>query len=549
MALQKRVQVVVVGSGPAGLALAIELGIRSISCLVVERNDRVGYAPRAKTTNVRTREHLRRWGIADRLAEAAPFGVDYPSNIVFVTRLGGHEITRFEHALFCSPERDERYSEHSQWIPQYKLEEVMLERARALPSVELVFQREFLDFCDDGGEVSVRTRDLHTGEEIVVKGDYLVGADGARSSIRDQIGAKMLGEYGLSRNFNTIFEAPGLAEAHPHGPAIMFWQLNRDLPSLLGPMDTGDRWFFMPTGVPSDVQYSEADMIELIRKSTGIDLPYKILSSDEWMASTLVADRYSKGRVYLIGDACHLHPPYGGYGMNMGVADGVDLGWKMAAVLQGWGAPGLLNSYWAERAPAHRHVIDEAGRNHALNPNQLLRESIEDDTDKGKRVRREVAELIDQNKRAEFFGLGIVLGYCYRNSPVIVDDGSQANWTSIRDYTPSAVPGCLAPHHWLSDGSSLYDHFGQGFTLLVFGDHEADVTAAEQEARAQGIPVAIVKLDDPAIAARYGAPLALIRPDQIVAWRGDAWTSGLLAQVTGFVPALENAATVSDPLL
>lgn len=528
------VQVAIVGAGPSGLALAIELGLRSISCLVIERNDRVGHAPRAKTTNVRTREHLRRWGIADKLAQAAPFGVDYPSNVVFVTRLGGYEIARFEKALFCSPERDDRYSEHSQWIPQYKLEQVLLERARSLPTVELVFNREFLDFYDDGERVAVRTRDLDTGEEITVESSYLVGADGARSSIRDQIGARMVGEYGLSRNFNTIFEAPGLAEAQPHGPAIMFWQLNRDLPSMLGPMDTGDRWFFMPTGVPAGVQYSEAETVALIRKSTGIDLPYRILSSDEWVASTLVADRYSKGRVHLIGDACHLHPPFGGYGMNMGVADGVDLGWKIAAVLQGWGGSTLLDSYSIERAPAHRHVIHEAGRNHALNPNQLFRDAIEEDSPIGAQVRREVAEVILESKRSEFFGLGVVLGYCYRGSPIIVDDGSQGDWEPTRDYTPSATPGCLAPHRWLVDGRSLYDLFGGGFTLLVFGTQENGVAAARREAAQQGAPLEVVLLDDRHLADLYGASLVLIRPDQIVAWRGKAWQAGLLARVAGF---------------
>lgn len=529
-----RAQVVIIGSGPSGLALAIELGLRSISCIVVERNDRVGYAPRAKTTNVRTREHLRRWGIADRLAEVAPFGIDYPSNIVFVTRLGGHEIARFDHALFCSPEHDDRYSEHSQWIPQYKLEQVLLERATSIPHVQLLFNREFLDFEDDGSKVTARTRDIDTGAEIRLEADYLVGADGARSTVRDQIGARMEGTYGLSRNFNTIFEAPGLIDAQPHGPAIMFWQINSDLPSLVGPMDTGDRWFFMPTSVGADVTYTEEELLALIRQSTGIDLPYKILSSDEWVASTLVADRYSSGRVHLIGDACHLHPPFGGYGMNMGVADGVELGWKIAAVLQGWGGPALLDSYWSERAPAHRHVIDEAGRNHALNPNQLLRDGIEDDTPEGEKIRREAADIILENKRAEFFGLGVVLGYCYRNSPIIVDDGSQAAWAPTLDYFPSATPGCLAPHHWLADGRSLYDLFGSGFTLLVLDAGCADqVEAARREAASRHLPLTIVSLDDEALRALYQAPLALIRPDQIVAWRGNAWSDGVLAQVAG----------------
>ena len=174
-------QIVIVGAGPAGLALAIELGTRSIPCLLIERNERAGYSPRAKTTNVRTREHLRRWGIASRLAAASPFGVDYPSNILFVTRLSGNGIARFEHALSCSPQRDSRYSEHSQWIPQYKLESVLLEHARSLASVEIQFSQEFIDFDQDADEVRVRVRDATRGAERVIRAKYLVGADGARS--------------------------------------------------------------------------------------------------------------------------------------------------------------------------------------------------------------------------------------------------------------------------------------------------------------------------------------------------------------------------------
>ena len=527
-------QVVIVGAGPAGLAMAIELGSRSVRCLVLDRNERAGYAPRAKTTNVRTREHLRRWGIADALAAASPQGIDYPSNVVFVTRLGGHGITRFENALSCAPVRDERYSEHSQWIPQYKLEAVLLEHARSLPSVRIAFGHEFTGCEETAAGVKVHIRQVATGASIVEEAAFLIGADGARSRVRDLIGARMVGTYGLSRNYNTIFEAPGLAEAHDHGPGIMYWQLNQEVPSLIGPMDTGDRWYFMPTGVPDGVTYSDAEVLELIRVSTGIDLPYRILSSDEWVASRLLADRYSRGRVYLVGDACHLHPPFGGYGMNMGIADSVDLGWKMAAVLQGWGGPGLLDSYEAERRPAHDYVMSEAEANHALAPNQLARDGLEDDTPAGAALRQEVGALIHRTKTAEFYGLGVVLGYCYRGSPVVIDDGSQADWQPDRDYSPSATPGCLAPHHWLGDGRSLYDLFGSGFTLLALGRQaQAQAKMAAGDAASRGVPLTILTLDDPALRALYEAGLTLIRPDQIVAWRSEAWSSDVLDTVTG----------------
>ena len=527
-------RVVIVGSGPSGLAAAIELGSRGVACTIVEREARAGYAPRAKTTHTRTREHLRRWGIADKLAAASPFGVDYPSHVVYVTRLGGQLIHRFEHALQCSPERDDRYSEHGQWIPQYKLEAVLREHALSLPGVELIFGHEFVGYDEEREGLRVRIRNVEADLIEELAADYLIGADGARSGVRDAIGATMIGKYGLSRNYNTIFRAPGLAEAHPHGPGIMFIQVNEDAPGLIGPMDEGDLWYFMPTGLAPGVTYSEGEAIDAIRRSTGIDLPYEILSSDEWVASRLLADRYRRGRVFLTGDACHLHPPFGGFGMNMGVADSVDLGWKIAAVLQGWGGPTLLDSYETERRPAHEYVLDESQANLAASPNALLRPGLEDDTSQGEATRREVSGQVVEEKTAEFYALGVVLGYCYRGSPVIIEDGAGTGWARSRDYVPSAAPGCLAPHRWLDDTTSLYDLFGSGFTLLALSCEEDQFASAAPDATATATPLKVLTLDDAPLRELYGAPLTLIRPDQHVAWRGERWPGReLLLKVTG----------------
>ena len=529
--------VTIVGAGPSGLAVAIELGTRGIACVVLERTERGGYAPRAKTTHTRTREHLRRWGIAEKLAAASPFGVDYPSHVTFVTRLGGKLIKRFENALQCSPVRDERYSEHSQWIPQYKLEQVLREHAATLPGVEIRYGCEYLGFEQDDDAVTIRYRDPG-GEEVALRTGYLVGADGARSQVRDDIGAKMEGTYGLSRNYNIIFRAPGLAEAHDKGPAVMVWQINPEMPGLVGPMDEGDLWFFMPSAIGKEVTFTDEEALAAIRTSTGIDLPYEILSSDEWVASRLLADKYREGRVFLIGDACHLHPPFGGFGMNMGIADGVDIGWKIAAVEQGWGGPMLLDSYEAERRPAHEFVLDEAEANHAVLPNQLVRPHLEEDSAQGAAERAEVALEIERHKAAEFYALGVVLGYCYRQSPVIVDDGTGADWRRSRDYRPSAIPGCLAPHAWLGD-TSLYDCFGNGFTLLVLAPgHGTDVDAAQRDAAQAAVPLKVVELFEPRLRELYARPLALVRPDQHVAWRGRAWpTGGIFETVAGRIPA------------
>ena len=532
-----KVQVLIVGAGPAGLALAIELGHRSISCVLIERNDRVGYAPRAKTTNVRTREHLRRWGIAAQLRTASPLGLDYPSNVVFVTRLNSHFLTRIENAMYCAPGMNPMYSEHAQWIPQYSVEEVLRAHAESLPSVDLRFSSELTSFIQTGKSVVAEIRDRSRDETFCVECAYLVGADGARSAVRTAIGAQMKGAYGLSRNYNVVFRAPGLAEAHPHGPAIMYWQINSEVPSLLGPMDVGDKWFFMPTQLGTDKKLTAEDAPALIRRATGIDIPIEILSNDEWVASRLIADKYRDRRVFLVGDACHLHPPFGGYGMNMGVADGVDLGWKLAATLQDWGGESLLASYELERRPVHEFVMDEAVANHALLGHQLYQEGLEDDTAAGTNLRREVGERIRVAKMREFNTLGVVLGYRYEDSPIVISDGTDASANDFINYVPSARPGSLAPHAWLHDGSSLYDHFGAGFTLLATpGAQTQELERARQAANSMGVPLNVLEPQIPAIGELYRARYALIRPDQHVAWRGNEWPADmqrLFATVSG----------------
>ena len=258
------------------------------------------------------------------------------------------------------------------------------------------------------------------------------------------------------------------------------------------------------------------------------------MGTSPWAAHSLIADRYSSGRIFLAGDACHLHPPFGGYGMNMGFADGVDLGWKLAATLQGWGGKSLLASYEAERRPIHEWIIEEAIANYNALGNHLLLPGLEAEGELGDATRREAGDVIFAAKQREFRTLGAVLGYCYEDSPVIVKDGSFGPPVNSSIYRPSAHPGCVAPHLWLADGTSLYDHFGTGFTLLVTSP-DADTSDAVQAAKELSIPMSVICPDDARLRARYAAKLALIRPDQHVVWRGDtiADFDSVLRTVTG----------------
>jgi len=534
---ESEIDVLIVGAGPVGLAAAIELGQRGIRCLVVERNDRVGYSPRAKTTNVRTREHLRRWGIADALREASPMSRDHPADVVFATRMNGPELARFRNAMNAEPARNNLYSESAQWVPQYVLEEVLRKRAASLPGVTIRFNTELLSFSETADCVISQVKEINGSETRSIRSAYLIGADGARSLVREHIGATMQGEGAFSRNYSIIFRAPSLAARCSHGRAMMYWMVNEEMPSLLGPMEDNGLWFFMATKLPEGMDPAHIDAIDLIRKGTGLrDLDVEVVGTDLWVAHRLVADRYGTQRVFLAGDACHLHPPFGGFGMNMGIGDAVDLGWKMAAMLQGWGGPNLFASYQQERRKVHERTIEEAVINYGAVGNQLVRPGLEDDGPVGEATRREVGDIIEATKIREFKTLGIVLGSRYEVSPIIVDDGSAPPLEHFMLYTPSAHPGCLAPHLWLADGSSLYDHFGLGFTLLVTEGEGAQADDIFAAAAARNVPLKVLTPGDARLRDRYEARFALIRPDQHVAWRGDRLpddASGLLAHVTG----------------
>ncbi len=534
MAVVQQTDVLIIGAGPVGLALAIELGRRGVRCLVMEQNDRVGLNPRAKTTNARTREHLRRWGIAENLRHASELPPDYPSDIIFTTRLAGPQLTKIQNAFNCSPEKNDMYSESGQWVPQFVLEEVLRAYAVTLPGVEVRFTTEYVSAVQNEEGVTATVRNTMDRREYQVQGQYMVGADGSRSLVRETVGATMNGVRNIAQNFNVQFRAPELAKMHKHGPAIMYWQINPEVPSVLGPM--GDVWYFIATRIDSKIEGNEEELKALIQRSTGFQFDLEILGTSPWAAHSLIADTYSSGRIYLAGDACHLHPPFGGYGMNMGIADGVDLGWKLAAKLQGWGGAALLASYEVERRPIHEWIIEEAIANYNALGNHLLLPGLEAQGETGDATRREAGDVIFAAKQREFRTLGAVLGYCYENSPVIVPDGSVAPPVNSSIYRPSAHPGCLAPHLWLTDGTSLYDHFGQGLTLLVTatGD-KTDTSHAEESARTIHVPLKVVRPEEPRLRSRYGASFALIRPDQHVVWRGESVSDlgPVLRHVTG----------------
>jgi len=531
-----RTQVLVVGAGPVGLSLAIELGTRGIAVTVVEQRAREGAQPRAKTTNVRSMTHMRRWGIADALRAAAPLPYDHPTDIVFATKLFGHNLAVIENAFEGAKVRDPRFPEPAQWVPQYTVEKILHEKITRLPSVTLLQATAFESLSQSPTGATVNVRDLASNALRTFQADYVVGADGARSQVRGAIGAKMTGDHAFGHNYNLIVRIPGLKTSPPQPRAIMYWLVNPDSPGVLSPLD-GNEVFAFGIQLPIDVhEIPDSEAIRRVQAAIGRDLDVEILERDIWAAHRLIATTYRNGRVFLAGDACHLHPPYGGYGMNLGIADGVDLGWKLGAVLAGWGGETLLASYEQERRAVHLRTIAEAVENYKTLTNQLLKAGIDDETEQGTRARADVGDEIRAKKTQEFKTLGVVLGSRYENSPVIVSDGSPPPAEDRSDFRPSAHPGCLAPHAWLADGSSLYDHFGLGFSLLILDDAgEQPAREIERATAAAHLPLKTLDLRSSKLAQLYEAPLALVRPDQFVAWRGTrADAVALIDTVRGF---------------
>lgn len=513
--------VLIVGAGPAGLALATELTLRGVSVQIIEQNARVGVQPRAKTTNVRTMEHMRRWGLAERIRNLSPVDESVPRRVRFATSLFGGDIKVFDNALFFERRRDERFSENAEWIPQYVVEKVLLDHVSAHPLAKVRFRCKLTDFKSEANGVRAWVLDTDKGGTLELSARYLVGADGARSTVRDILDIRMEGDASIASFSTLIVKIPGLLKDPDLKPAIMHWLVDPECPCIMGQMDRDDTWFWGPT--PRRGEIIDASWLQQkLRHSIEDRYQASVLATDSWTAHKLLAERYRHGNVFLIGDACHLHPPFGGHGMNLGIGDSVDLGWKLAAALQGWAGPRLLESYELERRPVHRRVLDSSTENMSHLSAHFAVPELNEDSPRGAEARARAAVAIDQQKTPEFRSLGLVLGSLYANSPIIATDAADPPAASVTEYRPSGYPGALAPHGWLPDGRSLYDLFGTGFTLLALRETTADeASAIRSSAARQNLPLDIVSVSDDRLQSLYGAPFALIRPDQHVAWRGE----------------------------
>jgi 2-polyprenyl-6-methoxyphenol hydroxylase-like FAD-dependent oxidoreductase len=527
-------EVIVVGAGPVGLTLAIDLGRRGVRCLLIERNSTTALWPRMVRFNSRTMEFYRRIGIADRVrALGCPPSV--PMDVFVVTRLCDPPLAILPYPS-VSHARGQIAAcldgslplEPCQFVSQNDLEPLLKEVAESMPTVTVRYSCELVDTCQNGTAVDAWVRPKGDSERLL-RGDYLVSCDGGQSIVRKRLRVKLQGQGRIRRACQVIFKSDDLFEKISIGKVRQYNFSHPDVETLVVQGSLTE--FNLLTSLPP-----ESDFEAVIREVVGFSCQIDIRHVESSHYNFLVADCYRDRRIVLAGDAAHVIPA-GGLGMNTGVGDAVDLSWKLAGTIKGWGGPGLLDSYERERRPVGLRNRDASEWALASAPvwRKLITPSVRDDTPEGAAVRAAIASSATVNHCRMHDMPGVEYGYSYAGSPLIADEaGNVAEWDTII-YTPDTRPGVRIPHMWLKDGRALHDMLGDGFALLdLVGD--AQTGPLEKAFRKLGAPLRIVRLDEPELRTVYGFKIFLLRPDLHIAWRGDTSPPdpiGLALRATG----------------
>lgn len=543
-------QVLIVGGGPVGITLALDLALRGVPSTVIERRV-AGERPSVKCNHVssRTMETFRRLGLAKDI-RAAGLPDDYPNDIVFRTSFCGPEMGRIH-----IPGRATRFTDKSGadgWWPtpepphrvnQIYLEPIIFHKAQSKPLIEILNEWEVIESGQTDDQAFVVIRDLHTGEERRLTAPYLVGCDGGASGVRKAMGSKLHGDAVIQRVQSSHIRAPDLLGKIKGKPAWFNYSYNSDRPGSVVAIDGIEEWLVHCYLLPHEEEFDSVDRDSQIRRILGVgpDFEYELIANEDWIGRRLVADHFRDRRIFIAGDAAHLWVPYAGYGMNAGIADAIGLSWLLAAHLNGWAPASILDGYVAERQPitdqVSRFAMSHAAK--AIKERNSMPPNIEDDTPAAAELRAEIGRKACELNVQQYACAGLNYGYYYDDSPLIVSDGETPPAYSMYDYTPSTVPGCRLPHFWLDDGRSLYDAIGPEYTLLRM-DQKVDVADFVDAARELDCPLAVLDVAQSDVPDAYRHALVIVRPDRHVAWRGNAGSgdaASVLATLTGRAPA------------
>ncbi|GGI27558.1 MULTISPECIES: FAD-dependent monooxygenase [Bradyrhizobium] len=516
--------VLIVGGGPVGLTSAIDLAQRGVPCILITENLETATQPRCNFVNARTMEHFRRLGLAEEVRAAAPLAKMHP-RVAFVTRFCGHEFGNID-LLKTRLSEGQLGPESGLSISQLFLEPLLRRHAEASESVDVRFGTRLVALGGEDGAPIATVEDVRTGVRKRIRSRYVIGADGARSPVRRHFNISMAGDDGridnafVSGTMITYFvRAPTLLEESRRAPATITWIINHDLRAFVFAQDGRERWI-IHYQVPEGLGWEQVRSDEVMRSIFGKDLPYEILAEGPWTGGlSLVAAAYRAGPAFLVGDAAHLYTPLGGFGMNTGIGDVLNLTWKLAAAYSGWAGPNLLDSYEAERrsiglrnSKIGIHCSKRKGK-------WLIPPTIEDEGEAGARARKTFGDFVVVDDLDEYDTSGLQLGERYESSPIVCANGTAAPPDTWSNYKPADFPGARSPHFWPSPGRGFYDLLGRDYTLVDFESGEP-LEALLEAAKLRRLPLSVVRC--PAPGQPYQSKLVLVRPDQHIAWHGNA---------------------------
>ena len=524
-------QVLVVGGGPVGLTLAMDLATRGIRTVVAELRHK-GEPPSVKCNHVsaRSMEIFRRLGVSKAIREAG-LPADYPNDVSYRVSFAGKELSRIP--IPCRRERYTARGGPDTWWPTaeppHRINQIYLEpklsaHAETIAGLTLLNRVEINSFEQTPEGVTAQGTQLDNNQTITIRADFLVGCDGGRSAIRRAIGATLSGTAEVQRVQSTYIRAPSLLSMSNLKPAWATFSLNPVRSGNVYAIDGRETWLVHNYLKPGEHEFDSVDRDWALRKILGVgaDFSYEIIRKEDWIGRRLVADKFREGRVFICGDAAHLWVPMAGYGMNAGIADAANLAWLLAAHLSGWAPPGILDAHEAERLPITEQVSVFA-MNHALSLSRQRSEvpdNIDADDEAGEQARIALGKRAYDLNVQQYCCGGLNFGYYYDKSPIIAYDEATPPTYGMADFTPSTVPGCRVPHIWLNDGRSLYDALGPDYTLLRF-DTAVDVSELMSEAARARVPIKLLDVTSSESAGVYDHSLVLARPDQHVAWRGN----------------------------
>jgi 2-polyprenyl-6-methoxyphenol hydroxylase-like FAD-dependent oxidoreductase len=529
-----RAPVLIVGGGPVGSTLALDLASRGIDVIVAER-DPAGQMRGVKCNHVaaRTMETFRRLGIVRSVRDTG-LPADHANDIAFRTSAAGTEFARI--MIPCRRDRYTNKDGPDGWWPtpepphrinQIYLDPLLAELARANPRIHYINQMEVAGFTQSEDGIVAESLDRATGARDIVHCEYLIGCDGPSSRVRHMIDARLTGDAFIGRTQSTYVRAPGLADRMRATRAWSTQVINPKRSGNMFAVDGRETWLIHNYLRPEETEFDAIDSDWCIRTIMGVDsdFSYDVITQENWIGRRLLADRFRDRRAFICGDAAHLWVPSAGYGMNAGIADAMNLSWMLAGVLRGWADPRILAAHEAERWP-----ITEQVSHFAMNTNLAVARSrleVPEDIELNAETQAVLGQQMREMHTPQFCCGGLNFGYFYDRSPLIEYDGEDAPPYTMDQFTPSTVPGCRTPHFWMADGQSLYDAMGPEFCLLRF-DRSVDISRLKAAAAHRGLPLRVV---DAAPIDVYPQKLVLSRPDQHIAWRGDALPDNPLALV------------------